>query len=82
LNKQEVDKTLRTIKASYQNRFDLNKDVVKVWEYCLKDEDGKSVMANLMRHIKSNPFPPSIADVTSKNDWEHTIINSIPEDLY
>lgn len=54
-----------TIAAAYEN-FKLNEKRVIVWSEQLVKMDYKGVLHNLKRHINTNKFPPTIADISAK----------------
>lgn len=61
MNSEEVAKIIFTIQSAYsQIRFD--EETIKVWKFLLKDADYELSKVALLKHVKTNKFPPTIAD--------------------
>lgn len=65
MNKQEVVEVAKMIAHSYNNAT-FTKEKLETWERFLKGYDVEQVMANLTDHIKTNQFPPTIADLVKE----------------
>jgi len=62
VEKHEVKKLLEQITGIYLN-VKLSKDTAGIWAECLRDIPYKQAKNNLIKHIKSSKFPPTIADI-------------------
>lgn len=81
MNKNQVIDVLETISNVYQNKFKMEnpKKVIEAWFNVLKDYEFDFVMDNLSQYIKSNHFPPSIADLVKEPEKRDRAIPSIDE---
>ncbi|MCM3598982.1 replicative helicase loader/inhibitor [Metabacillus idriensis] len=90
MNKKEVFHLIIMIEDAYNHPFTRNVgfinanetkeekiiNVVNMWHGALKDQDHETVMKKFNHHIKTNRFPPVIADLytteeRSKVNHEH-----------
>lgn len=87
MNKKQVLDLIIKIEEFYNNPFTRNlghdetkeQKIIKVvdsWSLMLEDQDYKHVMKKLKKHVRSNKFPPTIADLyeepqESKINQEH-----------
>lgn len=82
MNKKEVLQLIESIEILYDNPFTkrrnyFNQDqsneevivsVVNAWHDILKDESVEMVLKNFKRHIKTNKFHPTIAELLRKEE--------------
>lgn len=65
---EEFKILVKTMKAVYTDpKFIPDKDAFDVWYSLLKDMDYKTASAALGRHMTTNRFPPTIADLRQAN---------------
>lgn len=62
MNKAEVKEILDTIQDAYQN-FEITKSRAKLWLDLLSDIHFQAARSNLIHHIQSSKFAPTIADL-------------------
>lgn len=64
MNEDNVIMLLRKICVYYPNfkMVDLE-ETTDAWSLVLQDADVREVLKNLATHVKTNPFPPTIADL-------------------
>lgn len=65
MNKQETLKILLTIAAAYQNSFTASVEVVELWRTHMKNIPFELAQGRLHKHITSDRYPPTIADIVS-----------------
>jgi hypothetical protein len=65
MDKKQVVEIIKTIATLYGNKFKFDDPaaIVETWLKILKDYDFDIVMANLEDYVKSNHYPPSVADL-------------------
>lgn len=82
MNKKEVLKLILAIERLYDKPFTKKRsifnqndsiekfimDTVNTWHDILQDEDPEMVFKNLACHVKTNKFPPSIAELLRKDE--------------
>lgn len=82
MNKKQVLQLIKAIESFYDNPFtkkrgvtnqdDSNEkvlmDTLNNWHEMLKDENAEIVFDNLKQHIKTNKFPPTIAELLKKEE--------------
>ncbi len=70
MTESEVIKLLTMIAAAYPNMKAVTKLQVKIWHESLKDIPVKVALANAKKHIMTNQYPPTIAEIlgTNKNN--------------
>ena len=78
---EEFKVLVKTMKAVYTDpKFIPDKDAFDVWYSLLKDLDYQTASAAIGRHICSNKFPPTIADIRSlTSDNKHINDNEAEE---
>ncbi|MCM3272590.1 replicative helicase loader/inhibitor [Paenibacillus elgii] len=69
MKKTEMAQVLAVIKTAYPH-FEITEPVARLWYELLKDVDLQTSQANLHKHIRSNRFPPTIADIIHDQDDE------------
>ncbi|MDR7000300.1 replicative helicase loader/inhibitor [Neobacillus niacini] len=75
MTKQEALKILVLIESVYKGYISKNETVTFWFNYC-SELDFPMVMSKLKMHIRTNPYPPTIADLTDKPEdkrfpWLH-----------
>ncbi len=61
----DVVEIIEAICMYYPNNFKIRdlEQTAKAWHLPLQESDRSTVMSNLLAHIKTNHFPPTIADL-------------------
>ncbi|OIK15696.1 hypothetical protein BIV60_08040 [Bacillus sp. MUM 116] len=65
MNKQEALKILILIESIYKGYLTKN-ETVTFWLKFSPELDWTIVMTKLKRHIRTNPYPPTISDLTEE----------------
>ena len=64
MNKQEFKEVMEGLKSLYGDKIpDMNGFAREVWYECLSDMDFEKAKKAIINHIKSNKFPPTVADI-------------------
>lgn len=71
MNKQDTENVLNIVNASYPHYLKHmtpieRKTQLAVWYDLLRDCDKDDVLAAVRKHVETNKYPPSIADVREK----------------
>lgn len=64
---QQALLVIKKISVFYQN-FVLTEEKANDWAMVLQEYDLVSIMENLKNHVKSNKFPPTLADLLPQED--------------
>lgn len=75
MTKKEVVDLLTKIKTAYE-RFEITPEKIDLWCEFLADHDTDKVNTCLNRHIASEKFAPTIADVTNGGDTRKRVDNT------
>lgn len=89
MDKMQVMKLIQNIEQYYNNPFTRNLhliepgkskeekliSVVKLWHSGLEDQDSNLVMKNFMGHVKTNKYPPTIAELRVQKQDEGSKVN-------
>lgn len=59
------DQNTQLLLGNPQTKEDILLDVVNAWHMILEKYEYEKVFANLMQHIETSKFPPTIADLTN-----------------
>jgi hypothetical protein len=62
--KKEILALFQQIKRNYS--FEVDQDKIDFWYKALKDYDFATLEENLLEHVKTNRFPPVIADLAKQ----------------
>jgi hypothetical protein len=62
MQKIEIAEALAIVTLEHPS-FEVSKERVKLWYWAFKDTDKKDFTAAVMRYLKTNHFPPKIADI-------------------
>jgi hypothetical protein len=62
MNKEQVFEILSHIKLFYE-RFEVTQEKLNAWHNILEDEDFNAVYSILKGVVKTNKFPPTIAEI-------------------
>jgi hypothetical protein len=84
MTKQEIIKLIILIESVYSNFITKSETVIHWFEFC-GEIDYYNVMKNLSCHIRSNPYPPTMTDLTritvSKNDYPQSWMDLAEQDM-
>lgn len=85
MEKHDVRKLLEQIIGLYPN-IKLSKDTAGIWAECLQDISYEQARKNLKEHVKSNRFPPTIADIRGvrkrSTDEEYCEVTGRPYEIF
>lgn len=69
MDKKKFVEFMKKIKAAYGSKFqELTSEMLNTWHECLDDLDEKRLSESLRNYIKTNEFPPTIADLRKGYD--------------
>ncbi|MGO4181837.1 replicative helicase loader/inhibitor [Paenibacillus sp. TAF43_2] len=71
MKQTETAQLLAVIKTAYQN-FLVTDQAVRLWHEYMKEISFSSAQKNLQEHIRSNRFPPTIADIVRHDPNQFT----------
>ncbi|KMY49542.1 replicative helicase loader/inhibitor [Peribacillus loiseleuriae] len=65
MDRKQIAILLNTIQASYPGKFQVEDPVglLNSWERVLRKHDCENVMKNFERHLETNVFAPTLADL-------------------
>lgn len=63
MTREEVIQVFKVIAYAY-SQFEVSSEKVDVWHKFLKDQNPATVMMKVERHIATEKFPPTIAEIT------------------
>lgn len=67
MTKSEVIKLLTMLAAAYPNMKEVTELQVRLWYESLKDIPIEVGLANARKHIMTNQYPPTIAEIRGNN---------------
>lgn len=67
MNYQEAIMVLKKVHVFYQN-FAVTEERIQDWALVLQEYDLKGIISNLHEHVKTNKFPPTLADLLPKGN--------------
>ena len=62
MNREQVKELLQMIYYSY-SRFEVSTEKIDMWQRMLSNQNPATVMRKAEKHIVSEKYPPSIADI-------------------
>lgn len=62
MNREQVKEVFKILAYAYP-RFEVSSEKIDFWHKFLTDQNPVTIMKNVERHVMSNPFPPTIADL-------------------
>jgi len=78
VNKKQVVEIFKLIKSVYPN-FEVDQMKVDTWSKVMKGQDYERVIIKLEEHMKTNKFPPTIAEITAYAPKENQHLKKMEE---
>lgn len=79
MKQTETAKLLAVVKTAFPN-FEITEPVIRLWHQMLSGISFEQAQKNLMLHIETNRFPPTIADILRKDIEQFTDYNALREE--
>ena len=78
MDRKQTAELLQTIQASYPGKFSVQDPsrLLDAWAKALKKHENDKVILNFERHLQTNVFPPTIADLVKEKPVDR--MNAIP----